>query len=29
MGSDAESIVRSAQTPVLLLRSDTQAAVQS
>ena len=29
MGSDAENIVRSAQTPVLLLRSDANPAVQS
>ena len=29
MGSDAENIVRSAQTPVLLLRSDANSAIQS
>lgn len=29
MGSDAENIVRSARTPVLLLRSDASSAVQS
>ncbi len=29
MGSDAENIVRSARTPVLLLRSDANSAVQS